>query len=516
MFSLGILLIALIGRVFYLSVDKSAVMASSDHSREKKITITDNRGVIYDRNLKKISPNKEVILGVIDPLLITDKNALFENTAELTKEEFDKKIELQSPFTAVLKADLSVPGVTTFKVNTPPASDILAVHTIGYLDDSKNGVCGIQKAYNDLLKSDSPLTVTFPVDAVRRAISGLGAKFEGNYEASDSGVMLTIDSELQEICDSVTKKYIKNGATVILDVKSGEIVAMTSTPSLDTADLSASIKTEGAFVNKCLTPFNVGSAFKICDTAVYLENGGSIYDTKVCKGGKMVAGRYISCMDSHQKLDLISAFSKSCNTYFIDIMQNRQTELLTLAKSLGFGTANTLAPGLVSKQGSLPTEKSLTSSIALANFSIGQGDFMATPLQLASLVQTIANDGVYKKPTLVIGKTQKGKLISRENAVEEKQIISTKTAKEIKDIMINTAYNGTARMALPDKIGAGAKTSTAETGILKDGKLIKQGWLVGFFPATSPKYAVAVLSENALGGARSCGPCFKDIANANA
>ncbi len=93
-----------------------------------------------------------------------------------------------------------------------------------------------------------------------------------------------------------------------------------------------------------------------------------------------------------------------------------------------------------------------------------------------------------------------------------KQILSKATADKIKELMIHTAVNGTGTKANPDRGGAGVKTATAQTGIIKDGKTIIQGWIAGFFPATEPQYAVAVLAEDGISGGKSAGPIFKYIA----
>ncbi|MBE6904551.1 MAG: hypothetical protein E7480_08100, partial [Ruminococcaceae bacterium] len=98
---------------------------------------------------------------------------------------------------------------------------------------------------------------------------------------------------------------------------------------------------------------------------------------------------------------------------------------------------------------------------------------------------------------------------SAEPQKEGKRIISKNTSKTIQQLMINTVEYGSGARAKPDSGGAGVKTATAQTGNPEN----LNGWIAGFFPAESPKYAVAVLVEKAVSGARSAGPVFKYIAD---
>jgi penicillin-binding protein 2 len=246
-----------------------------------------------------------------------------------------------------------------------------------------------------------------------------------------------------------------------------------------------------------------------------LQNGGTDEEF-FCNGGIQVGRNYISCQNGerHGKVNLEKGFSQSCNVYFIELAKKITAQkLYETVISLGFNEEITLADGLVSKKSNLPTLKNLSSKTALANLSIGQGELLATPLQIARLVSVVAGDGTLKTPYLVKGfLDEKGVITSYDKTLISNQVITSQTANRIKGLMISTALNGTGLRANPDRGGAGVKTATAQTGIKKDGKDVIQAWIGGFFPSALPKYAVAILVENGISGGRSGGPIFKYIA----
>lgn len=121
----------------------------------------------------------------------------------------------------------------------------------------------------------------------------------------------------------------------------------------------------------------------------------------------------------HGKVDLEKAIAYSCNGYFIKLTeQMKPEELLSMAEKLGFGSSVELAPGMSSSAGNLPVKKDLSNPKAKANFSFGQGDLLATPLQIAAMVNTIASGGLYTEPSLVEGLVDENLVLTEPGAAQ--------------------------------------------------------------------------------------------------
>lgn len=185
-----------------------------------------------------------------------------------------------------------------------------------------------------------------------------------------------------------------------------------------------------------------------------------------------------------------------------------------MANRLGFGSGMLLAPGMYSADGSLPQQSELEMPAALANFSMGQGNFLVTPIQVARMVCAVANGGLMPTPRLVKGMVDdRGNVSgSYENAVPDR-VFSEDIANTVKNFMIKTVDEGTGMPAKPQNGGAGGKTATAQTGWIKDGQAIDEAWFAGFYPAQTPKYAIVAMCENGSAGGADAGPVFKYIAD---
>ncbi len=504
----------LLSRLFFISSSaQSQAITALVGSRIKTVTVTHNRGTIYDRNLEPITNTGTITKAVVDPMLLKNPSILLDAVNVQIREEISKRLSYETPFCVELTSDIEkTDGIYLFEVQKRYADTFPAIHTIGYTDENGIAKTGIELAFDKLLNSNTKLDLSFYVDATRRAISGIEYKTQGSCQEIKEGVVTTLNNTIQKVCDESADTYIESGAIVIIDVKTGQILALSSRPSFSPLQLSQVDSSSGAFINRCFSAFNVGSVFKIIDTAVYLENGG-LWDSKRYCGGSIEAGsNVISCQKTqgHGNINLDAAFSDSCNVFFIKMaLELGEDKLLQFTKLFGLGNKTTLCEGIVSKAGNLPTLKNLSADAALANLAIGQGELLATPLQIASIIQTICNDGIRYEPTLIKGFIDKDGQLTQEAQKDGQRIVSEHTAKTIRQLMINTVEYGSGGRAKPDENGAGVKTATAQTGNPDN----LNGWIAGFFPAENPKYAVAVLVENALSGAKSAGPAFKYIAD---
>ena len=159
-----------------------------------------------------------------------------------------------------------------------------------------------------------------------------------------------------------------------------------------------------SLLNRVLCQYNVGSVFKPVLAAAALEAGRDGL-TVECPGYTVVDGQVFRCASgtAHGTGDLAAALEKSCNGYFIRLGQELGAEtVLEAARRLGFGQRVRVAGTLQGTAGVLPEAESLTPARQLANFSFGQGQLLATPLQVAAMMNAIAADGVYRAPSFVL------------------------------------------------------------------------------------------------------------------
>lgn len=513
--------IAISARLFFLSRSSGDYAQAAERHGSYSIKITKTRGTIYDANLKPIVNTTEEYYAAVAPL----KNAASQLEA-LIPHVFDEQLVLSQmekgkPFiTKVNTGNINAQGIDVAKIKIRYQSDAAAPHIIGYLNSDGKGISGIEKAYDTVLSQyGGTVTAGFAVDALGRMLEGVPCKITSDGAGSESGgVVLTLDKNIQLFSQKAAEKYLKSGAVVVMDPKNGDILASVSVPEFTQTDLAAAVASkDSAMLNRVFSAYNVGSTFKIAVTSAALESGISTSTTVNCTGKIDVSGRSFKChkITGHGVLDMCGGLSNSCNPYFITLGRMiGASKIIEMAERYGFGKTQEFAPGIKPSAGMVPNYEKLESPAALANFSIGQGDLMATPIQIARMMCVTANGGYLPTPRLVKGiVNDKLKYVTENLTVQPKKILSDSIAAQINDFLIKTVDVGTGTPAKPAYGGAGGKTATAETGWLKDGKIINQAWFAGFYPAVSPKYVIVVLAEAGSAGGASAGPVFKEIAD---
>lgn len=484
-----------------------------------KLIVANTRGTIYDCNKIPLTGAGSEAVAAIAPS-VEGAAALSKGLPEKTMENIYPSLTAGRPFSMKLPKSINAPGIDVFQMKKRYSDTQLAAHTIGYLDGSGKGASGIEKIFNSqLTQNQGQISVTYKVDALNRALGGENKNISDTTYLQNKGVVLTIDKEIQEISEQAAKKYLKQGAVIVTEVPSAKIRAMVSLPDFSPNDVAAALKGENSpLLNRCLSSYNVGSVFKLVSASAALEYGISPDTEYTCTGVIDVDGGLFHCFnsESHGKENMGQAIAQSCNTYFVNLMQQvPQSQFLLMAQNMGFGKAFEIAPGYFSTSGNLPTLQSLKIPRALANFSFGQGDLTATPLQIAGMVNAVASDGYYTQPYLYEGIVDEN-LNYTEKAPEQKstQVITENTAKLLQQFMKDSIDVGTSKKGKPTNGEAGAKTATAQTGQFVDGVEAVESWFSGFYPYNNPKYVITVFAEGGTGGGATCGPVFKEIADA--
>lgn len=504
-------------RVYSLSKGSWLSQAAKSQS-SYTLEVSNGRGNIYDCNMKPFTNNKFQNLAAVYPSIETS-NKLCSILNRKEREDTLSKLSYGKPFMINLKdRSITSENIDVFRIPIRYNDYQLAPHVIGYIDESKKGIYGIEKSYDEYLSdTGAGINVKYKVDAVNNILQGDKKEITDSSYMNSKGVVLTIDSQIQEIAQRAARKGLKKGAIIVTEVPTCKIRALVSMPDFSQNDLGEAIKSnDSPLVNRALIPYNVGSIFKLVTASAALEHGldpQQIYD---CKGNINVDGRNFSCYNgnNHGKVNLYDAIACSCNGYFVNISKPLlPKDMVDLSKRFGFGEEIELSPGIISEAGNIPKPSSLYDKMSMANFSFGQGELLATPIQISGLINSIASSGEYRIPKLVEGLVDEDlKFVKKMQDDKISKVISDKTAIILKKAMLQSVESGTSIKGKPENVSAAAKTATAETGILnKDGKSVIQAWYAGFYPVDNPKYSIVVLAEDGVGGGESCGPIFKQI-----
>jgi penicillin-binding protein 2 len=508
-------------RIGSLVQDEKLATAGAKQS-SYTLTLNQTRGYIYDCNLQPLVNTTTDYAATVLP---TAKNMveIMQNDVLVKPNNIDKLMQKGKPF--LLKSNLSyvnVPDVTVYPVsNRYTQKNQLAQHVLGYTDSSSTkGVSGIELAYNDVLSSKTePSKITYQLDALGKPLLGAKPIIALAPERKD-GVVLTLDSRIQKICEEAGARYLKKGAVVVMDPYTGALKAVASFPSYSPSAIATAMndKENSPLVNRAFSAYSVGSTFKIATTAAALTAGIDPETTFYCNGKTEVLDVTFKCHEAkgHGKLDLKSAMAVSCNPYFIQLgLKLDPQKFLNMISDLSFGKPTQLYGNYKTASGTLPTINELQSPAAVGNLSFGQGILTATPIQVAQMMSSVVNKGNTSFANLVVGTTPNGKSITyTQSEAYPIKAMSEQVANQIKEDLISAVMDTPNQNAKPSYTTAGGKTGTAQTGVIVNGNEICQGWFAGFFPADKPKYVVAVLCENARSGNQDASPVFKEIADA--
>lgn len=359
----------------------------------------------------------------------------------------------------------------------------------------------IERSYNEALLGDSGVL----------SMQDIQDRFLGSGEQGDD-VRLTIVSRLQEIAREELGS--QTGAVVAMDPTTGEVRALYSNPSFDPDPLAShDPKQARAFwetlkpnsptsplVNKATSRgYPPGSTFKVLSTAAALESGryrrDSTFDDPVelelpLTNETLQNFSKTSCAGGGQ-IDLFTALEISCDTTFGTIGLEIPEHIYEVAEAVGF---NARLPFDISTQPSGYPDIPDDDAPLRAYAAIGQGDVRATPLQMAVVASTVANEGRVIRPRLVreILDLSDGPVQSFPPE-ELGEAFSERTADTLTEMMVAVVDSGTGTAAQIDGVEVAGKTGTAQTGVEGESP---HAWFICFAPANDPKLAVAVLVEN--------------------
>lgn len=514
---------------FQMAAGETLYKAASAQ-RVKVYPIEKPRGEILDRNMIPFTNRSKKHTVVLKPLMLRENPDGLDQVCSLLGQDYSNikgMIETKrDPIFFDIDANqkdeilsLNLKGISIVNSLKRYEENTLAKHVIGYLNRiDQLGETGIEKYFENVLQYDRENNVGVVIDAKNNLVSGLGYRMirqEGKEEKLN--VRLTLDYHIQKIVEDVMEKHGVTGAVVVEDVNTGDILAMASKPDYDQMAVERYLNSAGnELFNRATAAYNLGSVFKIVDVALLLEKGIDPEEKFFCPGYIKVGNREFKCSSfdkgGHGWVDMRQAFAYSCNPYFIQKgIEIGYRDLIRMAQNFGLGTAVGLKDqGVAESSGNLPDIDSHYSSGDIANLSIGQGALLATPLQVADMIATVANGGIRNKVNITDAIVDEdGNKVRSIKVKDGKRIISKPIADSIRGLMEEvTAYGTGTRANLEGYGGAAGKTGSAETG--QSG--IVHAWFAGYFPQKDPRYSVAVFIENGQYGGATAAPIFAEIA----
>ncbi len=365
-------------------------------------------------------------------------------------------------------------------------NDASVAHLVGYLDP-RYGSQGAELAFNEALSGAAPSG--WP-GAVR-------AEFDRERRTGND-IVLTIDPQIQAAATAALGA--RKGAIVALDPRNGEVLAMVSVPTYDPGSL-------GTLGDQLLEDANSpqlnratqglyppGSTFKSVTATGILESGVASPETVVtCKDEIVIDGFPIDCSNTAQgegTYPFSEAFTFSVNAIFADLgVKLGWAGLTDIAKRYGFGSRPSFTLDAATSQIHGPgSEETKT---LLASTAFGQGELLATPLQMALVAAAIANGGVLERPHIGLEERGENGSVGAIESPSSRRIIDASLAATMRDFMVSVVQNGQANGVNIPGIAVGGKTGTAEAG---DGT--SHAWFIAFAPAQDPRIAIAVVVEN--------------------
>ena len=558
--------IILIARIFYLQVIDDTLKLKSENNAIKKVFEFPERGYIYDRNGKLLVANQPSYDIMVVPREMKDIDTLeFCQLLNITKETFIKKIEkaiVYSPrLPSVFLAQLNKKEYAGFQEKERKFEGFYAqkralrdyqvnygANIFGFITQVNEGIIKKQPYYNsgDLIGRQG---VEQEYEETLRGVKGvkyllrdkhnkiIGPYKEGLFDTiakQGNDLTLTIDAELQKYGTELMIN--KRGGIVAIEPKTGEILALVSAPTYDPALLVGRQRSKNytaLYYDSIAKPlydrglqaeYPPGSPFKIVTGLIGLQE--EVIDeqtTFYCNHG-FNFGRFMGCHCGLHTLQLNNGIYKSCNSYFGNVYKKTIEKYKDSYYSVdnwnnhvkSFGLGQFLGTDMpTGRKGLVPDSKLykrvyngavIRSSYIISN-SIGQGEVLTTPIQLANMMAVVANKGYYYTPHIV--KSIKGQKLDKKFTTKHQSAIDEKhfdpVIKGLEDV-----YNfGTASGLKVEGLRICGKTGTAENKIRVAGKtyqLKDHSIFVAFAPAEDPKIAIAVFIENGYWGSRWAGP----------
>ena len=554
-------------RLFSLQILNPEFEKLSQNNAVLAISEYPERGLIFDRNKKLVVGNEPTFdllmvpenVNAFDTILLTK---ILEVEKKIIVENINKANEFSKRLPSVIISQIPKNKYAIFQEHMwkfngffiqkrsnrnykiPIASNILGYISEVNSNDLKNdsyyktgeliGRQGIEKTYEKLLRGTKGKKF-LQKDRFNRIIGPYNNGYFDIKKQKAENLILTIDSDLQLYGEKLMKN--KRGGIVAIEPKTGEILALITSPSYNPNLLvgkKRSINYKMLLTDSISKPlfdrglqalYPPGSPFKLVNALIGLQEKVITKNTqfKCNKGHFYAKGSFMECLCGENfRKKLHNAIYKSCNTYFAKTFTRIIGDSGKTKENLNnwkkhverFGFGNYLGYDLpIGKKGFIPNSdyydkiydyQNWNSTTIISN-SIGQGEILTTPIQLANLAAIISNRGYYYKPHFL----KSERLVDSQYGEKIMTSIDSLNYEIIIDAMKDVVEKGTAKIAKINNIEICGKTGTAENFTLIDNiktQLTDHSIFIAFAPKDNPKIALAVFIENGYWGSRWAAP----------
>ena len=531
----------IIGEVFYIQVfsyEKLNNYATSLWSRN--LPIEANRGKIYDRNGVVLADNVTTTSLVLIPNQIVNKEKTAELIAPILGISYEDMYEHVSKKTSIERvhpegrrleyeiadkiSELELPGVYLLKESKRnyPYGQLLS-HALGFVGIDNQGLSGLELIYDEYL-TGSYGAIKYFSDA-----KGNRLQLSEVYEQPQDGIniYLTIDYNIQialerELDNAISKYNPDQALGIVMNPKTGEILAMASRPAFDPSNYE-DYSTE--IINRNLPiwmTYEPGSTFKIITLATALEeNLVNLEEEHFYDGGAVtVGGATIHCWKhgGHGDQTFLQVVENSCNPGFVELgLRIGKETLFNYIDKFGFGEITGI--DLNGEANGIIFDVDKIGDLELATTAFGQG-VSVTPIQQVTAVSAAINGGTLYTPYIVksLNEPETNSVIVNYEPQIVRKVISENTSAQVRYALESVVANGTGRNAYISNYRVGGKTGTAQK--VQDGKYLVGNYItsfMGFLPADDPEVVVYIAIDNAKGvtqyGGTIAAPIAKNVLN---
>jgi cell division protein FtsI (penicillin-binding protein 3) len=529
--------LAICGRLVYLQIFRyGSFVKQAEHQQQREIPLSAKRGVIFDRAGKELAMSVLVDSAFAVPTEVKDLPTAVSLITRITGEDHNVVLadcRNHKTFCWVArKADdetieriksLNLQGIHFQKEPKRfyPARD-LAAQVVGTVGMEDSGQSGIEHGFDDELRGRAG-KMFISVDAHRQWFSDV----EKQPEPGES-LVLTIDKNIQYIAEKELEQAIHEtqaiaGTVIVEDPHTGEILALANRPTFN-PNLRKQI-TPAALTNRAVSyVYEPGSTFKLVTISAALEekltNPDEVFD---CQMGAIVYnGMRIRDSKPHGLLPVWGVLAESSDVGAIKIaLRLGEGRFYKYIREFGFGQQTGIE--LPGETRGLTKPVSRWSKVSIAAISMGQ-EIGISPIQLAGLVSTFANDGVWVAPRIVAGKVdpgdapQPGMKSVAFHPGASRRVVSSYTAAQMRAMMQKVVLEGTGRKAILEGYTSAGKTGTGQkvdpaTGAYSKTKYVAS--FAGFAPLNNPQIVVGVILDSAVGlhqGGQVSAPVFRRVA----
>lgn len=524
----------LIGRLVEIQLlDRENLRVRANKQFRFEVKLDAERGRIFDRNMNYLAFNIPKVRVVAYPKLIPDINTVSVRLSRIFNIEasfFRKRLQTKKDLVYLLRgqpdhvrqqvADLKTEGL---KCQTEMAriypKGHLASHVLGFTDLDGAGLSGLELSMDMVLRG-VPGTATLQRTAQSEVF--VRSEYPTVPPANGQDLVLTLDAEIQDIAErelhrTVLETDAESGVAIVMNPKTGQVLSLAMDPYFDPNN-AGNYPAASWRIRALTDQIEPGSTFKVVLMSAILQESVKRPDEIIfCENGKYsIMGETIHDTSPHAWLTLREVFSKSSNIGMAKTtLELDKAKIFNYAKLYGFGSKTGIElRGEIDGILRQPKDWSGFTPVAMA---IGH-EIAATPIQLAAMFCTVANNGYYIRPTIVKHILKDGVITKTSTPVTLRRILTPETADILKHFMHEAVENGTGQKAKIDGLQVCGKTGTARMIYTDRRGYIPNKYVAsfgGFFPMNDPEYCIFVMvvdPKNLYYGGDVAAPCFSRIA----